>query len=732
MGVFFCRIIITYTAITMVNLEVKGTLAKLLATEDLIIEHRNVSTASFDVDRRVLTLPRWEKASSMVFDLLIAHEVGHAIFTPADDWNEIAKVPGIYINIAEDARIEKLIKTRFGGLPKTFYNGYKELYDDDFFGIADEDISQMSIADRVNLYFKIGHFINVPFFTEEEHSVVGSIQNANTFEEMVYAAEALYKLHEQQKEENQDQQQDFDAPAPESNENSESNETEDQQPQNQSEQQESQSSDDSGESESDDSEVKEESEPTNSGGDHYLSEDIKTVDKLSEKLESLTSSHRSDPVYLEIPTADLKKICVDNGEIYTYINDTWEKHIIRTLMESRENRSREDIEDMMFKYPRLRYQEFRKDIQSEVNYMVKEFECKKSADAYARASTSRTGVLDCTKLHTYKYNEDLFKKVTTLPNGKNHGLVFVLDWSGSMCHVIEDTVRQLLSVVMFCDKVNIPFDVYTFTNEWAEGDNGFEYGNPNEFHYDPSFSLLNVLTSRTSRKELNRQMETLYMIAAMFTYNYGTCVPSRVGLSGTPLNEALMTLRTLLPDFKSRTGVEKAHVMVLTDGESAQSRYVREYDVTGGTPQKGLVRVIINSNCYIRNRKTGVTSWLGSESSNYVSFTKFVLDDLKDMFPESTFTGIRILESSNGYFIRQATNYDDQQISKWKKEKTVTITDAGYDKYFIISNNQLQQSTEFQVDDDASKAKIKSAFAKSLKSKKVNKKILSDFIDLIA
>ena len=62
---------------TMVNLEVKGTLAKLLATEDLIIEHRNVSTASFDVERRVLTLPRWEKASSVVFDLLIAHEVGH-------------------------------------------------------------------------------------------------------------------------------------------------------------------------------------------------------------------------------------------------------------------------------------------------------------------------------------------------------------------------------------------------------------------------------------------------------------------------------------------------------------------------------------------------------------------------------------------------------------------------------------------------------------------------------
>ena len=62
----------------------------------------------------------------------------------------------------------------------------------------------------------------------------------------------------------------------------------------------------------------------------------------------------------------------------------------------------------------------------------------------------------------------------------------------------------------------------------------------------------------------------------------------------------------------------------------------------------------------------------------------------------------------------------------------MTLTNFGYDRYFIIANNQLQQSTDFTVDEDASKAKIKSAFAKSLKGKKVNKKILGDFIGLIA
>ena len=105
---------------------------------------------------------------------------------------------------------------------------------------------------------------------------------------------------------------------------------------------------------------------------------------------------------------------------------------------------------------------FRRSAQKEVNYLVKEFECRKSADAYARATVSKTGVLDCTKLHSYKYNEDLFKKITTLPDGKNHGFIFVLDWSGSMSTVLMDTIKQLYNLVWFCKKVQIPFQVFAF------------------------------------------------------------------------------------------------------------------------------------------------------------------------------------------------------------------------------------------------------------------------------
>ena len=44
----------------------------------------------------------------------------------------------------------------------------------------------------------------------------------------------------------------------------------------------------------------------------------------------------------------------------------------------------------------------------------------------------------------------------------------------------------------------------------------------------------------------------------------------------------------------------------------------------------------------------------------------------------------------------------------------------------------LAQDVEFDVDEGATRSKIKSAFAKSLKTKKLNKKVLGEFISLVA
>ena len=152
--------------------EIKSQLAKLLATEDLIVEHRKVATAQFDVHSRVLTLPMWEKASNTVYDLLVGHEVGHALFTPDENWLEKKRIPPQFVNVVEDARIEKMMKRKYAGLSKTFYNGYKELNEEDFFALSDSDISDFNLADRANLYFKVGNFLDFSFTKEEKDIIV--------------------------------------------------------------------------------------------------------------------------------------------------------------------------------------------------------------------------------------------------------------------------------------------------------------------------------------------------------------------------------------------------------------------------------------------------------------------------------------------------------------------------------------------------------------------------------
>ena len=156
----------------MSSKEIKGNLARLLATENLVVEHRNVPTACFDVENRVLTLPNWDRASSVVYDMLVGHEVGHALFTPNDDWRDACDCPKDFLNIIEDARIEKLMKRKYPGLRKSFSGGYAELNAENFFDIVDADLKNYNLIDRINIHFKLGASYMVPFSKDEEVFVV--------------------------------------------------------------------------------------------------------------------------------------------------------------------------------------------------------------------------------------------------------------------------------------------------------------------------------------------------------------------------------------------------------------------------------------------------------------------------------------------------------------------------------------------------------------------------------
>ena len=183
---------------------VKESLAKLLATENLIVEHRAVETASFNVTDRVLTLPTWEHECNDVTDMFIAHEVGHALYTPDnDEW--LDEIPQMFLNVTEDIRIEKLIKRRYEGLPKTFFKGYAALDIDEFFGLTDTDLSQLNLADKINLYYKIGNYRDIPF-TAEEKAFLPKCDALETFTEAVALAKELFEYCKDQLDNNQDKQ----------------------------------------------------------------------------------------------------------------------------------------------------------------------------------------------------------------------------------------------------------------------------------------------------------------------------------------------------------------------------------------------------------------------------------------------------------------------------------------------------------------------------------------------
>ena len=178
----------------MVNTEVKGTLAKLLATENLRVEHRKISTAAFDVDKRVLILPIWKTASSTVYDLLVGHEVGHALYTPNEDFGD---APKDFVNVLEDARIERMMKRTYPGLRKSFFEGYNQLWDQDFFGVKDEDPELLPFIDRINLYFKGKP--DMPF-KEEEQDYVTRASQTKTWEEVIALAKEIFDFCKQKQE----------------------------------------------------------------------------------------------------------------------------------------------------------------------------------------------------------------------------------------------------------------------------------------------------------------------------------------------------------------------------------------------------------------------------------------------------------------------------------------------------------------------------------------------------
>lgn len=693
--------------------ESKSLLAKLLAEENLTVQHRKTPTAYFDVKNRTLVCPILKEMSPELYDLLMGHEVGHALFTPPEGWHQAVSVndkPGFksFLNIVEDARIERYIKDKFPGIRPSFYRGYKDLINRDFFGINHLDVNTLPLIDRINLHFKGGAMSGV-VFDDIEQQYVEMVDTTETWDDVVRVAGILYQYakteesktnqdHEHEDEQEDDEYGNFD-----------SNEFDD----------EWDNIADEGEDDFEGQfEVKSEKAP-----------EAITDKNFRQRERELVDSDSANNVYAELVEFDMTNRIIPHKVVHANIAAS--SNLINTSLPQ---------------YFNVSLRKFLEKNERYVNYMVKEFELRKNAKQFARASVNKTGELNMQKISQYKLTEDLFKRVTIVPQGKNHGLLMFLDLSGSMKSNMPGTIEQLLIVTMFCRKVNIPFEVYGFSDYnheyYPRGDSRnktlplCDRNNIGSLCFaEQPFKLKQYLVSNMSRTEYNNAALNLLMMAEdsmrrsrVFSSEY---------LNGTPLNEAIVASIKIANDFRKKYRLEVLTNIFLTDGQS--NDYIEGVVSEGESYKSFRYGMGFSDFNIVLTHK---------ESKSVVKIpgdTKFITKGLLQIAKRATGANMvgffisgeqpyktEVKKVMNDYAVNIPPDFD-KLVSEARKNKFYPISGTGYDLYFVVPSGKEMVIKDHGIDVDkgANKNDIRKAFMKSVQNKATNRVFLSRFCNTL-
>ena len=801
--------------------EQKSLLAKLMAAENITVQHKKIPTAAFDVKNRVLYLPilKW-KPGSAVYDLFCAHEVGHALWTPEEGWHSSISEKGkgfkSFLNVVEDARIEKKIKRKFAGARKSMIDGYGDLMNNDFFGLRKMGVNpnDLGLIDRINLYTKAGTDYGIEF-SDEEREWVEKIMRTETFEDVVKLTDELYEYCKENESETDNSYGDFsdedewgeEEDGDEESEGSDGSEEKDDFEMDMAgdESAESDSEEDGVSGSGSNGEKSEDSDDSDSGLNSFEKQVQEAMDKMREENESKSDNSSDDssdksenpspssgmeggkgnafdrqdmstgpvsltdenfraneedmadmservslPVYLTFPKINTDSIVVDFKKIQKELSEYYES------------------QDNAAEYGNVLLKKFKNANDKIINYMAKEFEMRKAADIHRRAYSSKKGTLDMNKIHAYKYSENLFQQITNLPEGKNHGMVMFIDWSGSMNPFMKDTIEQLVNLTMFCSKVQIPFEVYAFSDsyrDWKDSDNDNVYRSwrsrteDDRYSHTPDgkkiadykkgdmvvgnhFRLLNLFSSRMRNRELTNAYRNALLLADGFSnrYNYYYSsnysyfgMPSNFSLGGTPLDDTIISSKTIIEEFKMRTKAQIVNAVFLTDGASSTNcTYLNE---------QGECRNYDWNQMHIDDKKTKVRVFPDDAKSRYSCgrYTSMFLTGLKKT------SGINLL----GFFLtsgsgrRVAGNISsatgrypkDSELSDFRRNKFMIEKGTAYDELYVINVKGLEIDEVDhvgQVAAGSSKAEIRKALKKNTKGKLQNRVLLNAFIEKVA
>ena len=707
----------------------KSLLAKLMATENMTVEQRKVDTASFDVKNRVLTLPILDsKMSPYLYDMFLGHEVGHALHTPLEGMLK-AKEEGVtrsVINVVEDSRIERKIKSKYPGIRSSFVKGYRELIEKNFFETNGIDLNDLNFIDRVNLFTKGGPGQGIQF-NEFEKNLVNKIETTETYDDVIRVSkevmqylkeeaetEAKLKLALGEDDEDYDDVEEIEMNGYEdSDEWDEETEIRQGSPintDNETEQEiENEQKDSGNESGGMDPEGESEDEIKSHTDEAYRKNESKLFDVDS-----------SSYYYGNIPDIDLDKAILSHKKLWSdFRNDV-------TKIEARGYTCHKGGIDAK------KFQKIRNEAKSVVGYLAKEFELRKNADQLKRASVAKTGELNMSKIYSYQFADDLFKKITVLPGGKSHGLVMFLDWSGSMNNHLENTVKQLISLVMFCKKVNIPYEVYAFSSEYNDSyQNDFKLGDISL----RNFKLLNLLSSTMTAQEYSYACSALVKIVEHRAWK-----PQWMQLGGTPLTEAIISAMKIVPKFQSQYKLQVVNTVFLTDGDGHSLRDVfyvnsRGFNVSGTgeesySSSRGIKKMVIRDT---KTRHEVVVDYPhGRElTAGYIKMLK--LRTNCNIVGFYVLTGRELGRELYHFLPRTITNHDKYK-AEFRKNKSMVVTSAGYDEYYLLRAEGLDTDDDvgFEVKENATTRGLVSAFSKYAGNRLNNRVVLNRFVGMIA
>lgn len=766
----------------------------LLAAENIKVIHEpTISTAGFDVTKRILYLPVWKNISEHLYCLFIGHEVGHALFTPKESIEHFKDQTLKYcVNVIEDVRIDKLIQTAYPGLKVDYKVGYKELYDKKFFGVDQSNVASKSLLDRLNVHFKVKNSVelDVPF-DEVEQKFVKKIDNCVSFESVVAVAKELCKYlnEKKQKEEaNQKKKQEqkaveksdkpdsktkeketeSDDSSSDSGDNEKSEPEDDSKDENESE---TEDSNDDSENESDsdseggsedDSEDENESESESSSESRDDSEteddsDSKDLNKSNSNSDSKDdsgddtseSNDSSDarPNEDEMTTQDkleeeIRKQFVSNTSRNLYDGNTVRKQLdyldvptsydpikLITPYKTYQPMITEHIESAAFSnryYNNLNVEELSTKMISRnkgtVDYLVKEFELRKSAKINAKTKITKTGIINPDKLHTYKFNDDLFKKDEKTEKGKNHGVVLLVDMSGSMRNKLAATIEQTINLVMFCRKTRIPFEVFGFT---SANDKSYDYYNVSETEVliDKNIRIRNWFSSKMNMIEFNSAIKNFSVLAK--TYD----LPISEQMHYTPLFESLVVMNDYIGAFKNANSLDIVNLIVISDGEDSEGCTTRDKNGLSGN-----IKIL-------KDAKTKNNVCIDVGYYNKKDYVDLILKLIKKNY-NCNLIGFYLLppngksELKHWIYCSKDRSNSEKMLEQYKANGFVTVKNTEYDSYFIVDSEknfsvETIESLE-KVDSTKKAASITRQFEKVLLNQVASRLLLRQFIELIS